>query len=77
MERQDCLLARGRGQRRRYVVRAAVRKTMHSATWDPAKKRLVRPGSISYTASTNEYMLERIDGTWKITHVVRNIDGSA
>jgi len=69
------LVVEGSGDR--YVVRAAVRKTMHSATWDPAKKRLVRPGSISYTASTNEYMLERIDGTWKITHVVRNIDGSA
>jgi hypothetical protein len=61
----------------RYVVRAAVQTTLHWATWNAAKKRLVRPGSMIYEATTNEYTLERVDGTWKITNLVRNLDGSA
>ncbi len=61
----------------RYVVRAAVQQTLHWATWNAAQKRLVRPGSMTYEATTNEYTLERIDGTWKITKVVRDLDGSA
>jgi hypothetical protein len=66
------------GEGDRYVVRAAVQTTLHWATWDAAKKRLVRPGSFTYTGvTTNEYTLERVDGTWRITGVVRNIDGSA
>jgi hypothetical protein len=62
----------------RYVVRAAVQTTLHWATWNASKKRLVRPGSFTYTGvTTNEYTLERLDGTWKITKLVRNLDGSA
>jgi hypothetical protein len=61
----------------RYVVRAAVQQTLHWATWDAAKKRLVRPGSMTYEATTNEYTLERAGGAWKITKIVRNLDGSA
>lgn len=61
----------------RYVVRAAVQETLHWATWDAARRRLVRPGSMTYEATTNEYTLERVDGAWKITDLVRNIDGSA
>jgi hypothetical protein len=61
----------------RYVVRAAVQTTLHWATWNAAKKRLMRPGSITYEATTNQYTLERVDGTWKITNLVRNLDGSA
>jgi hypothetical protein len=62
----------------RYVVRAAVQQTLHWATWDAAKKRLVRPGSTTYSGlTTNEYTLERVGGTWKITKVVRNLNGSA
>lgn len=62
----------------RYVVQAAVQATLHWATWDAAKKRLVRPGSFTYTGvTTNEYTLERIDGTWKITKIVPNLNGSA
>ena len=62
----------------RYVVQAAVQQTLHWATWDAAKKRLVHPGSITYSGlTTNEYTLERVDGTWKITKVVRNLNGSA
>jgi hypothetical protein len=62
----------------RYVVQAAVKETLHWATWDAAKKRLVRPGSITYSGlTTNEYTLERVGGTWKITKVVRNLNGSA
>jgi hypothetical protein len=61
----------------RSVVRAALQKTLHWATWDAAKRRLVRPGSMTYEATTNEYTLERVDGAWKITKVVRNINGSA
>lgn len=65
------------GSSDRYVVRAAVQETLHWATWDAAKKRLVRPGSITYEAGTNEYTLERVDGTWKITKLVRDLNGSA
>jgi hypothetical protein len=61
----------------RYVVQAAVQQTLHWATWDAAKKRLVRPGSTTYEATTNEYTLERVDGTWKITKLVRDLSGSA
>ena len=62
----------------RYVVRAGVRQTLDWATWDAAKKRLVRPGSMTYSAvPTNEYTLERVDGVWKITNVVRDLNGSA
>ena len=61
----------------RYVVRAAVQETLHWATWDVAKKRLVRPGSMTYEATTNEYTLQRHDGTWKITKLVRDLNGSA
>jgi hypothetical protein len=61
----------------RYVVRAAVQQTLHWATWDAAKKRLVQPGSMTYEATTNEYTLERVDDAWKITKLVRDLDGSA
>jgi len=65
------------GSGNRCVVQAAVRQTLHWATWDAKKKRLVRPGSMTYEATTNEYTLERVDGTWKITKVVRDLNGSA
>jgi hypothetical protein len=61
----------------RYVVKATVQQTLHWATWDAAKKRLVRPGSMTYEATTNEYTLERVDGGWKITKVVRDLNDSA
>ncbi len=55
----------------RYVVRAAVQPTLHWATWDAAKKRLVRPGSMTYEAPTNEYTLERVGRSWKVTDRAR------
>jgi len=61
----------------RYVVRAAVQETLHWATWDAAKKRLIHPDFITYEAATNEYTLERMAGVWKITRLVRDLDGSA
>jgi hypothetical protein len=33
--------------------------------------------STTHEATTNEYTLERVDGTWKITKLVRNLNGSA
>lgn len=62
----------------RYVVRAAVQQTLRWATWNAKKKQLVHPGSFTYSsATTKEYTLERVNGSWKITKVARDLNGSA
>ena len=61
-----------------YVVRAAVQMTLHWATWDAAKKRLVHPGSFTYPGfTTYDYRLQRIDGAWMVTSLVPSPNGGA
>lgn len=52
------------------TVRAAVQMTLTSAYWDEKTQRLGDTTSFTYSStSADQYALERIDGTWKITRV--------
>ena len=59
----------------RYVVRAAVQQTLHWGDVGRGKEAAGPFGSMIYEATTDEYTLERVDGAWKITNILRNIDG--